>query len=137
MIYIANIKNDKNYAMDFEISTASIILKKWIIIYKKTSNWYEFINHYTGNNKADTDNIYIVHANNNHFNLIYHNDINIHQRKYNLKKSEIIHTDKEKRLKKLTINDLNIQIKIIIFRKYTLLIQEKSVRIFIMKCMNI
>ena len=72
--------------MDFEISTASIILKKWIIIYKKTSNWYEFINHYTGNNKADTDNIYIVHANNNHFNLIYHNDINMHESKYNSKK---------------------------------------------------
>ena len=78
-----------------------------------------------------------MHANNNHFILIYNNDINIHQRKYNLKKSEIIHTDKEKKLKKLTIKDLNIQIKIIIFRKYTLLIQEKSVRIFIMKCMNI
>ena len=78
-----------------------------------------------------------MHANNNHFNLIYHNDINIHQRKYNLKKSEIIHTDKEKRLKKLTINDLNIQIKIIIFRKYMWLIQEKNVQIFIMKRMNI
>ena len=75
-IYIANVKNDKNFATDFEISAASIILKKGIIIYKKTSNGYEFINHYTVNNKNDTDNIYIEHVNNNHFNLIYHNDIN-------------------------------------------------------------
>ena len=86
MIYIANVKNDKNFATDLEISAASIILKKGIIIYKKTSNGYEFINHYTVNNKINTDNIYIVHVNNNHFNLIYHSDINMHESKYNSKK---------------------------------------------------
>ena len=39
--FIENIKNDGTYAGDFEISAASLVLGKEIVIYRKSFNGYE------------------------------------------------------------------------------------------------
>ena len=58
--YIDSIKFDKTYAGDFEISSASIVLKKGIIIYrKKDNNEYEFINNFSSSNNSLVDNILV------------------------------------------------------------------------------
>ena len=76
--FIENIKNDKTFAINFEISAASVVLKRGIIIYKKEPNGYNLINIYSADKNNDLENIFIVYVNNNHFNLIVQKDTNIH-----------------------------------------------------------
>lgn len=67
--FIHSIKDNYTYAGDFEISSASIILRIKIIIYTYNLVSYKLLNEYNLDNNIK-EVIYIVYRNNNHFNLL-------------------------------------------------------------------
>lgn len=103
--FIDDINRDGNFAGDFEISAASLILNKEIIIYRKNVNGYEYINNFSSNNN-NSDKIYLIFKNNNHFNIIMNNNINIHPNKIDKKSEKSLHKKIENKIKKLNINDV-------------------------------
>ena len=102
--FLNEIKIDGNYAGDFEISATSFALNKEIIIYRRNINGFKFINNFTNNNYNNQEKIYLIFKNNNHFNIIMNNNINIHANIHIDKKAEDeLHKNLEKNIKLLKL----------------------------------
>ena len=106
LAFINSIKNNYNYAGDFEIASAAMLLHRKIIIYRHNFNGYEFLNEYNTSRESFPP-INIIFKNNNHFNLLLNKD---NENLFKLNQNEItnfehIHKDIEKSIEKLDFEE--------------------------------
>ena len=116
--FIKEIGKDGTFAGDFEISTASIILNRKIVIYYNTILGYNFLNEYKPNNDAK-DTIYLLYRNNIHFNLLKNKTAKNENKEISIKDIDIIHKNIENNFDKINLNKIKEDaFKIIFDKKY-------------------
>ena len=107
LAFINTIKNNYNYAGDFELAAAAIVLHRKIIVYRNNFNGYEFLNEYN-TTKENNEPITLVFKNNNHFNILVkkekENEINFYPEE--IRNFDYIHKKIEKSIKNLNLNDV-------------------------------
>lgn len=128
--FIESIKNDYTFAGDFEISSASILLNKNIIIYFNTLLGYKLLNKYYPNKTIKSD-IYIIYRNNNHFNLLKSKDYANSNIEIGLKELNKIHKKIEKNMNVNNINKIETNFfKPIFDKKYVDYRRKECVQLY-------